>query len=209
MRPLSHNLPRLHRNMSKVHLQRCLGNCPRPPQSPRTMNNYYCKPPFLRGTPNSQIKTLRYHNFPIFWRFATLRFAFSRRLHLYKNSRAECFQIFGNFLHLFQLTTPTSHQTETRGLLQSTSHVCFISFALGFCIKCLKLLYDCTRVLTGLQKGVQKEKNSKFEREDRRNGNTLLNQLISFCFSIIFLSTLRNIPYFFLCPVSISPIVQK
>ena len=60
-----------------------------------------------------------------------------------------------------------------------------------FCIKFLKILYDCTIVFNGLQKiyfyahsylqGVQKKKkNSKFETEDKSNGNPLLHHFFFF-----------------------------
>ena len=53
------------------------------------------------------------------------------------------------------------------------------------------------------------KKNSKFEREVKSNGNTLLPDRNFFSFTNFFLWTLRNIPcYFFLCPVRIFRIMN-
>ena len=53
------------------------------------------------------------------------------------------------------------------------------------------------------------KKISKFEREVKINGNTLVPHRFFFCFTNFFLWTLRNIPcYFFLCPVRIFRIMN-
>ena len=53
------------------------------------------------------------------------------------------------------------------------------------------------------------KKISKFEREVKSNGNTLLPHTFFFSFTSFFLWTRRKIPYsFFLCPVSISRIMN-
>ena len=52
------------------------------------------------------------------------------------------------------------------------------------------------------------KKISKFEREDKSNGIPLVQHGFFFPFTRIFLGTFRTIPYYFLCRVSISRIMN-
>ena len=83
-------------------------------------------------------------------------------------------------------------------------------FSLTFCYEQSEITTNfCFHDLLYFQNNECKKKNSKFEREVKSNGNTLLPHTFFFSFTSFFLWTRRKIPYsFFVCPVSISRIMN-